>query len=144
MPKTKNKQIAKQAIISTFFAFLAVFIAPARIFVMTHAIDKETYGYFSLLTITLNSLGFVGILGLRYYLIYAFPHKSPKEQGSIFNSTLCVNLLTGPLAALMFVIVALFAVKTLAFTPMIIGLGFAYIIVYTISNYNYGMQKLII
>ena len=48
MPKTKNKQIAKQAIISTFFAFLAVFIAPARIFVMTHAIDKEIYGYFSM------------------------------------------------------------------------------------------------
>jgi len=138
MPKTKNKQIAMQAMISTFFAFLAIFIAPARIFVITHSIDKETYGYFSLLTITLNSLGFVGILGLRYYLIYAFPHKSTKDQGSIFNSSLCVNLLTGPLAGLLFVIITLFVVKTIAFTPLIIGLGFAYIIIYTIANLGLG------
>ncbi|NCC49976.1 MAG: hypothetical protein EOM20_02045 [Spartobacteria bacterium] len=137
--KSSSSRIALQGWISMGFVLLTVLIAPVRMAILTRSLAKADYGLFSLLSIAAASLGFVGALGLRQFLIYVLPGKTKDEQGGYLVSCFVLTLSVSALIGVAFV-VAGHTVPSLTadFSSLLILSGAVYILLYALANLGQG------
>ncbi|MBU1693644.1 MAG: oligosaccharide flippase family protein [Verrucomicrobia bacterium] len=131
--------MAAQAWASIGLVTLAMILAPVRVAILTRTLSKADYGLFSLLSVLAASLGFMGMLGLRQYLLYTVPGKSPMEQGRFFQSCLRVTLIASVAIAGLFIVLCRWSsVMAASFSLRIIGLASLYIVLYALASLGLG------
>jgi len=139
MAEGRKSRMALQGWVSMGFVILGVLIAPVRMSILTRSLTKEDYGLFSLLSITVAALGFIGVLGLRQFLIYILPGKNEQEQGRYFNSCLLATALFSTMLGFVF-LGAGHTVPLLSnsFSATLILLGALFIPLYSLTNLGIG------